>query len=149
MSRLVSYLSNAVHDTATPVVESYPLSELCPSATMHTYPPSPQPATSPSEDYQVSRPAATAQTYPPQYGEDFPMDASSSHSPWQSVCRMRDDGEQWVSCRIFFFFSELTNHQPNKVQLKEVNESVKLHADMRGLHATNHDLLLRKCHEQV
>ncbi|OJA14323.1 hypothetical protein AZE42_09834 [Rhizopogon vesiculosus] len=135
MSHLVSYLSNAAHDLATPVVESYPLSELGPSATMHTYPPSPQPATSATEDYQVSRPAARAQIYPLQHGEDFPMNilnTTESYNPWQSARRMRGDEEQ---C-------------PSKVQLKEVNQSAKLHADVCGLHATNHDLLLRKRHKQ-
>ncbi|OAX32014.1 hypothetical protein K503DRAFT_805595 [Rhizopogon vinicolor AM-OR11-026] len=136
MSRLASYLSNAARDTVTPVVESYPLSELSPSTTTHTYPPSPQPATSVSESYQVSRPAVTAQTYPPQYGEDVSMDASNTkelYNPWQSPRRLRDDEEE----------------RPTKVIVKEVNESAKLRADVRGLHAANQELFLRKRHEQV
>ncbi|KAG1767308.1 hypothetical protein EV702DRAFT_1050411 [Suillus placidus] len=77
---------------------------------------------------------AIIHTYPPQpvipSNEDSPMELAN---PWQSVRRMRDDDEQ----------------RPNKVFLKEVDQSSKLREDVRELHFSNHDLLLRKRHAQI
>ncbi|KAG1802903.1 uncharacterized protein HD556DRAFT_1437962 [Suillus plorans] len=54
-------------------------------------------------------------------------------NPWQSVRRMRDDDEQ----------------RPNKVFLKEIDQSSKLREDVHELHLSKHDLLLRKHHVQI
>ncbi|KAG1771338.1 hypothetical protein EDD22DRAFT_842903 [Suillus occidentalis] len=123
MSRLMSMFS--FDDQALDVVESHPLNDLHPTAT---------PPTLASVDHDDSRASAMIHTYPPQpvilSSEESPMETDN---PWQSVRRTRDDDE----------------HRPNKVLLKEVDQSSKLREDVRELHLSNRDILLRKRHAQI
>ncbi|KAG1797460.1 uncharacterized protein HD556DRAFT_1441019 [Suillus plorans] len=86
-------------------------------------------------------PPTTAHMYPPASGtlasvdhdDCRPSAITHMYPPQPSVCRVRDDDKQW----------------PNKVFLKEVDQSFKLCEDVRELHFSNHNLLLRKCNTQV
>lgn len=144
MSRLTSYFfsDGADDDPITPVVESYPLNELRPAAAMHTYPP--QPVISASLDPRTS---ATPSSPATSLGDEFGMDLFDN--PWGTARRKRDDDDQPVGHRVLFCFSELTNIQPNKIFLKEVDQSSRLRDDVRELHFSKHDLLLRKRQIQV
>ncbi|KAG1775989.1 hypothetical protein EV702DRAFT_1046623 [Suillus placidus] len=123
MSRLTSYFfsDGADDDPITPVVESYPLNELRPAAAMHTYPP--QPVISASLDPRTS---ATPSSPATSLGDEFGMDLFDN--PWGTARRKRDDDDQ----------------PPNKIFLKEVDQSSRLRDDVRELHFSKHDLLLRK-----
>ncbi|KAG1825228.1 hypothetical protein DFJ58DRAFT_738565 [Suillus subalutaceus] len=73
-------------------------------------------------------------TYPPQPALSFNEESAMElDNPWQFARRARDDDEQ----------------PPNKVFLKEVDQSSKLREDVCKLNFRNHDLLLRKRHMQI
>ncbi|KAG1851068.1 hypothetical protein DFJ58DRAFT_729048 [Suillus subalutaceus] len=115
------FLDGAEYDPVTPVVESYPLNELCPAAAMHTYPP--WPVISASLDPCTS---ATPSSPATSLGEEFAMDLFDN--PWGPACRKRDDDDQ----------------PPNQIFLKEVNQSSRLRDNVHELQFSKHDLLLRK-----
>ncbi|KAG1846347.1 hypothetical protein C8R48DRAFT_779577 [Suillus tomentosus] len=86
---------------------------------------------SPSTHTYPPPPASTTSATPAiSSSEECVMDLDN---PWQSVRRTRDDDEQ----------------RPNKVFLKEIDQSSKLREDVRELHFSKHDLLLRKRHAQI
>jgi hypothetical protein len=98
MSRLMSYfLDDADKDPVAPVVESHPLNEIRPAATMHTYPP--QPAASASLDH---RPSVTSLSPATSLGEEFAMELFDN--PWEPARRKRGDDDQPVGHRYFFDF---------------------------------------------
>ncbi|KAG1730647.1 hypothetical protein EDD22DRAFT_960688 [Suillus occidentalis] len=85
--------------------------------------PTATPPTLASVDHDDSRASAMIHTYPPQpvilSSEESPMETDN---PWQSVRRTRDDDE---------------------------HRSSKLREDVRELHLSNRDILLRKRHAQI
>ncbi|KAG0709129.1 hypothetical protein DFH29DRAFT_993300 [Suillus ampliporus] len=121
MSRLVSFFTNAAEDhPLTPVVESHPLNELRPAVAMHTYPPQP-----PAPASLDSCPSVTMSS------TEFAMVLFDNAS--ETARRKRDDDDQ----------------QPNKIFLKEVDQSSRLRDDVRELQFSKHDLLLRKRQIQI
>ncbi|KAG1728746.1 uncharacterized protein EDB91DRAFT_1253344 [Suillus paluster] len=119
MSRLMAFFPpHPDEDPTDSAVKSCSLQELHP---VHTYPPTPQPA---------STVIHTRPLEPTSLGEDFTM---ALYKLLVALHRMREEEDE---C-------------PNKVVLKETDHSSGLRDDVRELRYSYHDLLLRKHHVQM
>ncbi|KAG2086530.1 uncharacterized protein F5147DRAFT_781593 [Suillus discolor] len=158
MSRLMSYffMDDANDDPVTPGVESYPLNEFHPAATMHMYPPGP--VTPASLNYRSSAASPSPAT---SVGEEFAMELlddpwepahkesdDDDQQPWEPACKERDDDDQRL-CEPACRKRDDNDQWPNKIFLKEVDQSFRLRDDVRKLQFSMHDLLLRKRQIQV